>query len=100
MNGDESAIDESLIEQALRSASHTRRFVAQAGVRHTAAEIFASEFGAATTVVVADVNTFAAAGNDVCESFARGGQPTTPAFVFGPHVYADEGCVLELERAL
>src|SRR5262245_19665927 len=99
MNGDESAIDESLIEQALRSASHTRRFIAQAGVRHFTADVFAAEFGSATAVVVADENTFAAAGEDVCGSFARVDQATTPAFVFGPHAYADGGCVLELEAA-
>lgn len=94
------ADDEELIAEALRSASHTRLLVSRAGVRHEAAALFAAQFGARPAMVVADENTFAAAGKDVCESFVRGQQAADRPFLFGSHVYADERCASELERVL
>src|SRR6267142_2069838 len=94
------AVEDSLIAQALHSASHTRLLVVEAGIRHDAAGVFTAQFGPASAVVVADGNTFAAAGKDVCDSFRRAGHPTSHPFVFGPHVYADDRCVFELQAVL
>jgi len=67
--------EESLLEQALRSASDTRLLIARAGVRHQAADVFAAQFGSGQAVVMADENTLAAAGRDVCDSFRRARHP-------------------------
>jgi glycerol-1-phosphate dehydrogenase [NAD(P)+] len=94
------ADDKSLIEQALRSARHTRLLIARAGVRHETATVFASQFGERPAVIVADQNTFAAAGKDVCDSFTRARLPTSPALIFGRHIYADDECAQELQGIL
>src|SRR4051812_12527180 len=96
-----SAINEdSLIEEALRRASDTRLLIARGGVRHETAAHFALQFGHRPAMIVADANTFRAAGKDVAESFARAGHATSPAFLFGQQVYANEECVRELESVL
>ena len=89
-----------LLEGALRAARDTRLFAAEHGIRHRAASLFASLFGARQAVIVADENTFRAAGRDVQSSFRDGNHATHEPFVFGSHVYADWRCVLELEAVL
>src|SRR3954447_1423288 len=89
-----------LVERALQAARDTRALVVQAGVRHQAARHFAVQFGSRAAVVVADRNTFEAAGRDVQASFDAAGHATAEAFVFGPHIYADYACVQELAAAL
>src|SRR6185295_9687996 len=85
---------------ALRSASQTRLLAVRDGARHETASAFQSQFGEQQAIVIADENTFAAAGRDACMSFERSGQPLVLPFVFGPHVYASEECVNELQQAL
>jgi glycerol-1-phosphate dehydrogenase [NAD(P)+] len=92
--------EESLIELALRSASDTRVLVARPTARYEAAGMFASHFGSVPAVVVADENTFAAAGRDVCDSLVRTGHPLKRPFIFEPHVYADDHCARELQTVL
>jgi glycerol-1-phosphate dehydrogenase [NAD(P)+] len=92
--------DIQLIERALRATRDTRSFAAGSGIRHQAAGVFRSAFGSAEAVIVADGNTWEAAGRDVEASLAREGVPRQRAFVFGPHVYANYACVEELEAAL
>jgi len=87
-------MEEQFFEQALRGARDTRLFAAEGAIRHRAAGIFTSLFGAQRAVVVADRNTYAVAGRDVQASLG------SEAFVFGPHVYADDRCVEELQAAL
>jgi glycerol-1-phosphate dehydrogenase [NAD(P)+] len=89
-----------LLDRALRAARDTRLLVVRAGVRHEAAEAFGSLFGSQPAVIVADERTFAAAGRDVHDGFRRAGLRTAEPFVFGPHVYAEYGCVDELRTAL
>jgi len=96
----EGTAEDRFIEQALRSASDTRLLVVQAGVRHETAGLFSGQFGSRAAVIVADENTFAAAGRDVSESFRRAGQPQVQPFVFGADVYAEGWCVNELQAAL
>jgi glycerol-1-phosphate dehydrogenase [NAD(P)+] len=100
MSGEPSTEDELLIAAALAAASQTRMLVVEKGARHEAAEVFARQFGAARATVVADNNTFRAAGRDVVESLRRGGQMSNEPFVFGPDVYAEERCINELQAAL
>src|SRR5262245_6293921 len=95
------ADEESLIEQALRSASHTRLLIARTGVRHETAAVFASQFGDRPAVIVADENTLAAAGRDVGNSLTVARVPTTnPSCIFGPHIYSDDDCARELQGIL
>src|SRR5262245_60458716 len=93
---DSTASEDALIERALAAASDTRFLSVRAGARHDAAAVFRSHFGSQPAILVADQNTFEAAGKDVYDSF-RG---SASQFVFGPHVYADERCVDELVAAL
>src|SRR5207237_100270 len=60
----------------------------------------AAQFRSAPAIVVADENTFAAAGKDVCDSFCRAGQSAVRLFIFGPNVYADERSAGELHAAV
>src|SRR4051794_8762492 len=86
----------SLLARALQAARDTRFIVVEHGVRHDAARVFASLFGAQTAVIVADARTFEAAGRDVRESFRRGDQACLDPVILGPHVYADDRCVDDL----
>jgi glycerol-1-phosphate dehydrogenase [NAD(P)+] len=98
---DESADhDYALLATALRAATQTRALRVGRGIRHDAAAIFDSQFGDRRAIVVADDNTWSAAGRDVSDSFDRANHATAAAFRFGPHVYADDRCVDELRHAL
>jgi len=89
--------DGQLIAAALAKASDTRELIVEPGARLRAAGVFDAHFGSARAVLVADQNTFRAAGEDVASVLGRRcGEP----FIFGPHVYAEYGCVEELESAL
>jgi glycerol-1-phosphate dehydrogenase [NAD(P)+] len=92
--------DDALVELALRSASHTRRLLARSGIRHEAACVFEREFGSTSAIVVADENTFAAAGRDVRDGFCSSRRSMAEPFIFGPDVYPDELCARQLEAAL
>jgi glycerol-1-phosphate dehydrogenase [NAD(P)+] len=92
--------DEALLMAALAAASDTRLLRCRAGVRHDAANEFASQFGDKQAIVIADENTFRAAGRDVQASFERENRAVAAPFLFGPEVYADEACVRRLRQAL
>jgi glycerol-1-phosphate dehydrogenase [NAD(P)+] len=92
--------DEAIVKRALKMARDTRHIVVEEGVRHATAGVFRESFGPRSAVIVADENTFSAAGKDVEASFVRFGQAPPKRFIFGPHVFADEGCVQELVEAL
>src|SRR5512133_3096180 len=90
-------IDERLLAAALAAASDTRDLTVEPGARRLAAGVFDAHFGSEQAVLVADQNTFAAAGQDVADAFGR---RIREQFIFGPPVYAEYGCVEELEAAL
>ena len=92
--------EQELIERALNAARDTRYLAVEEGVRHRTASIFSSVFGSQEALIVADGNTYEAAGQDVAESFLRENRALRKPFVFGSHVYADEGCMRELVTAL
>ena len=85
--------DEAILKRALEMARDTRYIDVEEGIRHKTASVFRESFGAQQAVIVADENTWAAAGEDVEASFVRSGQPEPRRFIFGPHIYADEKCV-------
>lgn len=64
---------ETIVRHALAGARDTRAVHVRAGARHTAAALFEQQFGRVPAVIVADENTFAAAGRDVAASFRRHG---------------------------
>ena len=92
--------EQELIERALNAARDTRYLAVEQGVRHRTASIFSSVFGSQEALIVADGNTYEAAGQDVAESFLRENRALRKPFVFGSHVYADDKCVRELVAAL
>lgn len=79
--------DDQLLDQALRAARDTRFLAVGVGNRADAATAFASQFGEARAVVVADPHTFEAAGRDVLEAFRRAGHTEDP-ILLRPDVYA------------
>lgn len=92
--------EDQLIQRALAAARDTKVLVVRGGVRHDAAKVFAQHFGNAQALIVADENTYRAAGVDVSNAFAWDLAPGCPAFVFGPSVYADEQHANELTSVL
>src|SRR5437016_2479122 len=95
-----SDIDEYLLAEALKAASHTRTLVVEPAARHAVRKVFEAEFGSAQAIIVADENSFAAAGRDVVDSFSARAAAGLAPFIFGPHVYAESRCVEELETHL
>src|SRR5262245_16954091 len=65
--------EEALVQRALAAASDTRFCAARPGVRDAAGKVFASQFAGTRAIVVADENTFMAAGRDVQDSLTRAG---------------------------
>jgi len=93
-------MDESFIERALAAASHTRLLRVEPGVRHQVATHFCKMFGDARAVVVADGNTWEAAGIDVAAGLRKGGVEQAEPFLFGPDVYAEYKFVEALQSSL
>ncbi|HEX7362664.1 MAG TPA: sn-glycerol-1-phosphate dehydrogenase [Bryobacteraceae bacterium] len=93
-------VDEHLLCDALKAASDTRWLLVEPGARRAAAKVFETAFGAVPAIIVADENTFAAAGRDIEDSFRNSSHSHAAAFIFGCHVYANYDCILELEAAL
>ena len=75
-------MDTQRIDAALRQASDTRRVVIEAGALGAVDETFAQCFENAPAVVVADDNTFAAAGRAVQERLSAAGRTLEPPIVF------------------
>ena len=92
--------EERLFEQTLGAARDTRVFAAEEGIRHRAAQIFEPVFGSQPAMIVADRNTFAAAGRDVVDSFRRANRACTEPFVFSTNISADYQHVEAIEAAL
>jgi len=91
-----------LIEIALQRASDTQSLVIGKGVLSQVDEVFKRCFGNRPVVVVADENTFAAAGQAVYERFRSAGYEMGTPFIFPgqPMLHADYDRVLELQEWL
>ena len=92
--------DEGILKRALELARDTRYIAVEEGVRHRTASVVREYFGVMKAIIIADDNTYAAAGKDVEASFVRDGQAQPKRFTFGSHIYADDRCVQELADAL
>ncbi|MFN8498588.1 MAG: sn-glycerol-1-phosphate dehydrogenase [Anaerolineae bacterium] len=90
------------VAAALHDATDTREFVSGRGVLAQLDAVFASAFGAAAAVVVADENTYAAAGADMDERLRAAGRAVAPPIIFPgrPTLAADFDNVLALEERL
>jgi glycerol-1-phosphate dehydrogenase [NAD(P)+] len=87
--------------EALNRASETRTLEIGPGVLRQTPRIFAKHFGQQPALVVADANTFRAAGQAVAEAFRAAQQPMLEPFFFSaPGLYAEYSFVEQLEAAL
>lgn len=100
MNESQSGEEEILLDRALHAARDTRFLVVGSEVRQDAARVFASAFGNQSAVIVADDQTFAAAGEDVRESFRCANCVCESPYLFGPEVWAEHSFVETLQIAL
>lgn len=89
-----------LLDRALRAARDTRFLEVEPGARHEVARVFASAFGDARAVLVADDQTDAIEGCDVHESFRRAGIACEETFRFPPSVPAEFASIETLQEAL
>lgn len=89
------------LADALRAARDTRCLELGEGVLARTPRVFREQFGGRAAVIVADTNTFAAAGEKVQETLASARHPTLEPFIFkSAGLYAEHGFVVELESAL
>jgi glycerol-1-phosphate dehydrogenase [NAD(P)+] len=87
--------------EALSAARDTHCLELGSGVLNRTPEVFRHQFGEKPALLVADPNTFAAAGQAVREAFRRAGQACREPFIFtDPKLYAEHKYVTELEVAL
>jgi glycerol-1-phosphate dehydrogenase [NAD(P)+] len=94
--------DDSRINIALQKASDTRYVFINPGLLGEVDNIFTRCFGNKKAVIVADENTFAAAGKQVYERLQAHGHSNVEPFVFPgePILYADYQNVVKLESFL
>ncbi|HNY41188.1 MAG TPA: sn-glycerol-1-phosphate dehydrogenase [Bryobacteraceae bacterium] len=93
--------DDTLLNAALAAARDTKCLRVGHGVRHGTAAVFASLYGSAPAMIVADENTFAAAGRDVHDSLRAAGQPCAPTLILrGAPLYAEYSFVDQVRDAL
>ena len=89
------------IAEALSAARETRCLELGSGVLSRTPEVYRQQFGDKPALLVADTNTFAAAGQIVLQAFRRAGHACREPFVFAePHLYAEHQHVAALEEAL
>ncbi|MCX6904588.1 MAG: sn-glycerol-1-phosphate dehydrogenase, partial [Verrucomicrobia bacterium] len=89
------------LSDALRAARETRCLEIGEGVLRETPRVFRELFGSQPAVIVADENTFAAAGHGVQEAFQGAQNSVLEPFVFrAPDLYAEHRFVVELERSL
>jgi glycerol-1-phosphate dehydrogenase [NAD(P)+] len=93
--------EDHLIREALPRVSQTQIVLLDHGARHQTASVFESLFGSAPAMIVADANTFAAAGSDVLRSFSEIGHACSDPLVFDDvRLHAESGRVQTIETAL
>jgi glycerol-1-phosphate dehydrogenase [NAD(P)+] len=91
-----------LIQTALAAARETRRLELDSGAIQTTCDVFRDQFGPGkVAAIVADENTFQAAGRAVRSVFQSAGHPITDPFVFtDPALYAEHRFVEQLQAWL
>lgn len=80
----------SKIEEALKAANETKALWVGPGVLSKVADLFQEQFPGKKAVVIADDNTYKAAGQQVEASFSAAGIEQAPSFLFhDPELYAE-----------
>ena len=88
------------LTEALGAAQETRCLELGAGVKSMTPRVFREQFGNQPAIVVADANTYRAAGDTVVEAFRAAGHPMLDPFIFrAPDLYAEHRFVTELQTA-
>jgi len=101
MTDNSDAADDALLELALHQARDTLRLVIGAGTRHNVDAVFRELFGDTLSIIVADDNTFAAAGKDVYDSLRRNGREVLePLILNADGLYAEYSFVTQIQNAL
>ena len=95
-------VDTAQLEAALRNAGDTKAIHVGAGMLGQVDQVLSAWLAGRTAIVIADDNTFGAAGRVVQTRLAASGLTVGDAFVFpsDPPLYAEYDRVLELERRL
>ena len=89
------------LADALSTARETRCLEIGLGVSAATPRIFRQQFGERPAVIVADLNTYRAAGQAVAAAFRAARHPMLEPFIFRvPDLYAEHSYVAELESAL
>src|SRR4051794_37226259 len=90
------------IRKALAAARETRGLEVGAGALALVPKVFRDQFGSdAVAAIVADTNTFEAAGRAVQVALDAAGQATLKPFIFtDPQLYAEHGYVEPLQSWL
>jgi glycerol-1-phosphate dehydrogenase [NAD(P)+] len=95
-------MNEEQISEALRDASDTENVVIGPGAVASVKRVFRESLGDAAVVVVADENTFGAAGEEAWRAFEEAGREMVEPYIFPRHpmLYADYGNIERLARFL
>jgi glycerol-1-phosphate dehydrogenase [NAD(P)+] len=89
------------LSQALAAARETKALEIGQGILGKTPEVFREQFGSQEAVIVADPNTFAAAGRAVQDAFRAAGLALREPYIFqDPALYGETRFVEELEAAL
>ena len=89
------------IEEALERARDTKALIIGEGAVGKTGEMFRQLFGNSTAIVVADLNTYKAAGSEAYESLKAAGIPTVDPFIFeDDDLYAEWSFLIRLENHL
>jgi glycerol-1-phosphate dehydrogenase [NAD(P)+] len=93
--------DEELLQYALQQARDTRKLWIGAGIRHRVSELFGELFGEAECILIADENTFAAAGKNVYDRLQTAGRKCHgPLVLEAAGLYAEYSFVERIQAAV
>ncbi len=93
--------DDALVESALRRARDTRKLVVAAGAKRQVPAVFGELFGESPCIIIADENTFAAAGKDVQDGLRASGRTCLEPLVLEARgLYAEYSYVTRIQSAL
>lgn len=89
------------LAEALSAASETKALEIGQGILDQTPRVFRAQFGDQPAILVADENTFAAAGQRVLEAFRAAKHPVLEPYIFSdPSLYAEYRFIEQLEAAL
>jgi glycerol-1-phosphate dehydrogenase [NAD(P)+] len=88
------------LAEALAAAKDTRALEISSKILRKTPEIFREQFGDKAAVIVADTNTFEAAGRTVFDAFHQKNQCLEPFIYSDPNLYAEYKFVEELQEWL